>query len=227
MDEVSWMGPLAAAMGEDFGFTLDTPIAEYSPEAYHALLYGSPKKYHVHRFFGKEEHEQFTAFEGVVNTVERRMKMNGVLGEGYEDFVEDVPCPRCRGRRLSDHILAVTVGGLNIDEITRLSVARMLEFVNTLTLTPTEATIAEEILKEIRARLGFLCNVGLHYLTLARKAGTLSGGEAQRIRLATQIGSSLVGVMYILDEPSIGLHQRDNGKLIKTLADLRDLGNRL
>ncbi|MBQ2718822.1 MAG: excinuclease ABC subunit UvrA [Clostridia bacterium] len=225
MGEDSWMGPLVAAMGEDYGFTLDTPIAEYSPEAYEALLYGSPKKYHVTRYFGKEAHEQFTAFEGLVNTVERRMKMGGMMGAGYEDFIEEIPCPRCRGRRLSDEVLSVTVGGLNIDEITHLSIARMLEFVNALTLTPTEETIAGEILKEIRARLGFLASVGLDYLDLARKAGTLSGGEAQRIRLATQIGSALVGVMYILDEPSIGLHQRDNDKLIATLKRLAELGN--
>ena len=225
MGEDSWTGPVAAALGEDLGFTLDTPIADFSPEAYHALLYGHPKKYHVVRYFGKERHEQLAAFEGIINTIERRMRMNGVMSQGYEDFIEDVPCPTCRGRRLSDHVLAVTVGGLNIDEITRLSVARMLEFVNALTLTPTEATIAGEILKEIRARLGFLSAVGLEYLDLARKAGTLSGGEAQRIRLATQIGSALTGVMYILDEPSIGLHQRDNGKLIATLKNLRDLGN--
>ena len=225
MGEDSWTGPVAAALGEDLGFTLDTPIADFSPEAYHALLYGHPKKYHVVRYFGKERHEQLAAFEGIINTIERRMRMNGVMSEGYEDFVEDVPCPTCRGRRLSDHVLAVTVGGLNIDEITRLSIARMLEFVNALSLTPTEATIAGEILKEIRARLGFLAAVGLDYLDLARKAGTLSGGEAQRIRLATQIGSALTGVMYILDEPSIGLHQRDNGKLIATLKSLRDLGN--
>ena len=225
MGEDSWTGPVAAALGEDLGFTLDTPIADFSPEAYHALLYGHPKKYHVVRYFGKERHEQLAALEGIINTIERRMRMNGVMSQGYEDFIEDVPCPTCRGRRLSDHVLAVTVGGLNIDEITRLSVARMLEFVNALTLTPTEATIAGEILKEIRARLGFLSAVGLEYLDLARKAGTLSGGEAQRIRLATQIGSALTGVMYILDEPSIGLHQRDNGKLIATLKNLRDLGN--
>ena len=225
MGEDSWMGPLVAAVGEDFGFTLDTPLSEYSPEAWRALLYGTPKKYHVTRYFGKEEHEQFTAFEGLIPTIERRMRMNGVMGESYEDFIEEIPCPRCRGRRLSDHILAVTVGGLNIDEMTRLSVARMLEFVNALTLTETEETIARDILKEIRARLGFLASVGLEYLDLARRAGTLSGGEAQRIRLATQIGSALTGVMYILDEPSIGLHQRDNGKLIATLKSLRDLGN--
>ena len=225
MTEESWMGPIVAAMGKDLGFTLDTPLCEFSAEAYQALLYGYPKKYHVVRWFGKEKHEQLTAFEGLLPTIERRMKMNGIMSEGYEEFVEDVPCPTCRGRRLSDHILAVTVGGLNIDEITRLSVTRMLEFVNGLTLTKSEATIAAEILKEIRARLSFLAAVGLDYLDLARKAGTLSGGEAQRIRLATQIGSALTGVMYILDEPSIGLHQRDNGKLIATLKRLRDLGN--
>ena len=225
MTEESWMGPIVAAMGKDLGFTLDTPLCEFSAEAYQALLYGYPKKYHVVRWFGKEKHEQLTAFEGLLPTIERRMKMNGIMSEGYEEFVEDVPCPTCRGRRLSDHILAVTVGGLNIDEITRLSVTRMLEFVNGLTLTASEATIAAEILKEIRARLSFLAAVGLDYLDLARKAGTLSGGEAQRIRLATQIGSALTGVMYILDEPSIGLHQRDNGKLIATLKRLRDLGN--
>ena len=225
MGEDSWMGPLVAAVGGDLGFTLDTPLRDYTPEAWQALLYGYPKKYHVTRYFGKEEHEQLTAFEGLIPTIERRMRMNGVMGESYEDFIEEIPCPRCRGRRLSDHILAVTVGGLNIDEMTRLSVARMLEFVNALTLTETEAMIAGEILKEIRARLGFLASVGLEYLDLARKAGTLSGGEAQRIRLATQIGSALTGVMYILDEPSIGLHQRDNGKLIATLKRLRDLGN--
>ncbi len=225
MNEESWMGPLVAAMGEDFGFTLDTPICEYSDEAYRVLMYGAPRKYHVRRYFGKEEHEQFTAFLGVIPTIERRMKMGGAMGAGYEELVEDIPCPTCRGRRLADHILAVTVGGLNIDELTRLSVARMLTFVNSLTLTPTEEAIAAEILKEIRARLGFLLSVGLEYLDLARKAGTLSGGEAQRIRLATQIGSALTGVMYILDEPSIGLHQRDNDKLIATLKSLRDLGN--
>ncbi len=225
MTEDSWMGPIVAAVGEDLGFTLDTPIREFSEEAYRALLYGYPKKYQVTRYFGKEEHEQFTAFAGVIPTVERRMQMNGAMGEGYEEFVEDIPCPRCRGRRLSDTVLAVTVGGLNIDEICRLSVSRMLEFVNGLSLSESEAVIARDILKEIRSRLGFLCSVGLDYLDLARKAGTLSGGEAQRIRLATQIGSALTGVMYILDEPSIGLHQRDNHKLIATLKSLRDLGN--
>ncbi len=225
LNEESWMGPLLAAVGKDFGFTLDTPIDEYSEEAYRVLMYGAPNKYHVRRYFGKEEHEQLSAYAGLIPTIERRMKMGGMMGSGYEELVEDIPCPTCRGRRLADHILAVTVGGLNIDEMTRLSVARMLEFVNSLSLTEKEESIAAEILKEIRARLGFLLSVGLEYLDLARKAGTLSGGEAQRIRLATQIGSALTGVMYILDEPSIGLHQRDNDKLIGTLKSLRDLGN--
>jgi excinuclease ABC subunit A len=150
----------------------------------------------------------------------------GQMGEGYYDeFMEDSPCPKCKGRRLSDVVLAVTVGGLNIDEICRLSVRNMLTFIENLTFEASEYLIAREILKEIKARLSFLCSVGLDYLNLARKAGTLSGGEAQRIRLATQIGSGLVGVLYILDEPSIGLHQRDNDKLIATLKNLRDIGN--
>jgi excinuclease ABC subunit A len=155
--------------------------------------------------------------------MEKRMRMAG--GDYYQQFVEEVDCPACRGRRLSDMVLGVTVGGLNIDEICRLSIDNMLEFVNNIKLTETEEKIAKEVLKEIRERLSFLISVGLNYLNLARTAGTLSGGEAQRIRLATQIGSSLTGVLYILDEPSIGLHQRDNGKLIGTLKRLRDLGN--
>jgi excinuclease ABC subunit A len=146
-------------------------------------------------------------------------------GEYYNEFMDFVPCPSCKGKRLSPEILSVTVGGLNIYELCSLNVVKALDFFDTLTLTQTEQQIAREILKEIRARLGFLKSVGLEYLTLWRKAGTLSGGEAQRIRLATQIGSALVGVMYILDEPSIGLHQRDNSKLIETLCHLRDTGN--
>ena len=156
--------------------------------------------------------------------IERRMKMN-VIGEYYDDFVEDAPCPECGGKRLSPNILAVTVGGKNIHEFCDMCVKDALAFVEGLTLTESEALIAREILKEVKSRLGFLVSVGLDYLTLTRRAGTLSGGEAQRIRLATQIGSSLMGVLYILDEPSIGLHQRDNGKLIRTLQRLRDLGN--
>ncbi len=224
MTEDSWTGPLIAAVGEDFGFTLDTPLSEFSDEAMHALMYGAgPKKYNVTRYFGGEGREQTTTFDGIVRIIEKRMKMMG--GDYYQQFVEEVACPRCHGRRLSDMVLGVTVGGLNIDEICRLSIDKMLHFVENLTLGESEAKIAKEVLKEIKARLNFLVRVGLDYLNLARTAGTLSGGEAQRIRLATQIGSSLTGVLYILDEPSIGLHQRDNGKLIGTLKNLRDLGN--
>ena len=224
MTEDSWTGPLIAAVGEDFGFTLDTPLSEFSEEAMNVLMYGAgPKKYRVTRYFGGQGKEQLTTFDGIVHIIEKRMKMMG--GDYYQEFVEEVACPKCRGRRLSDMVLGVTVGGLNIDEICKLSVEKMLDFVNGLTLTDSDMQIAREVLKEIRARLSFLLRVGLDYLNLARTAGTLSGGEAQRIRLATQIGSSLTGVLYILDEPSIGLHQRDNGKLIETLKSLRDLGN--
>ena len=224
MTEDSWTGPLIAAALKDYGVTLDTPISEFSEEAFNALMYGTgDKSYNVVRYFGGEGRSQVTTYDGVVRIIEKRMRMQG--GDYYQEFVEQVDCPRCRGRRLSDMVLGVTVGGLNIDEICRLSVEKMLEFVESLTFGESEAKIAKEVLKEIKARLRFLISVGLDYLNLARTAGTLSGGEAQRIRLATQIGSALTGVLYILDEPSIGLHQRDNWKLIGTLKNLRDLGN--
>ncbi len=224
MTEESWTGPLVAAVGEDFGFTLDTPIADYSEEAFKALMYGvSGKKYYVTRYFDGTTRDQHTSFDGIVPIIEKRMKMMG--GDYYQQFVEEIACPKCGGRRLSDMVLGVTVGGLNIDEICRLSIDKMLKFVDSIALSESEMKIAKEVLKEIKARLNFLVRVGLNYLNLARTAGTLSGGEAQRIRLATQIGSSLTGVLYILDEPSIGLHQRDNDKLISTLKNLRDLGN--
>lgn len=224
LTEDSWTGPLVAAVGRDFGFTLDTKLSDFSPEAMNALLYGAGNKhYTVTRYFGGTGRDQTTTFDGIVHMIEKRMKMAG--GDYYQQFVEEVDCPACKGRRLSDMVLGVTVGGLNIDEICRLSVDKMLKFINGLTLSETEEKIAREVLKEIRSRLSFLISVGLDYLNLARTAGTLSGGEAQRIRLATQIGSSLTGVLYILDEPSIGLHQRDNTKLIGTLKRLRDLGN--
>ncbi len=220
-----WNGPLFAAVGERHGFTMNTPVKDFTAEQLNVLYYGSDgEKYHVVRYFGGEAHEQVVPFDGLVPMIEKRMNMNGI-GEYYDDFIEDAPCPECGGKRLSKTVLAVTVGGKNIDDFCNLSVGDALDFVNGLTLTETEQTIAKEILKEVRARLGFLISVGLDYLTLARRAGTLSGGEAQRIRLATQIGSSLMGVLYILDEPSIGLHQRDNVKLIRTLQRLRDLGN--
>ena len=224
MSEDSWTGPLLAAVGEKYGFTLDTPLADFSPEAMHALMYGTGDvTYDVVRYFGGQGKKQSIRFDGIIAMIEKRMRMQG--GDYYQEFVEEVPCKSCGGRRLSDAVLAVTVGGLNIDEICHLSIASMLEFVSSLTFSESEMQIAREVLKEIRARLQFLVSVGLDYLNLARKAGTLSGGEAQRIRLATQIGSALTGVLYILDEPSIGLHQRDNAKLIGTLERLRDLGN--
>ena len=224
MTEDSWTGPLLAKVGECFGFTLDTPLGDYSKEAMHALMYGTgARRYSVTRYFGGLGREQYTTFDGIIPMIEKRMKMQG--GDYYQEFVEEVACPACQGRRLSDMVLGVTVGGLNIDEICRLSIDRMLTFVEELSFGEEQAKIAKEILKEIKARLSFLVSVGLEYLNLARTAGTLSGGEAQRIRLATQIGSALTGVLYILDEPSIGLHQRDNGKLIGTLKNLRDLGN--
>ncbi len=224
LEEESWNGPLFAAVGNKFGFSLETPIKDFTEEQYQILLYGSGnERYDVHRWYGHQEHHQLAKFEGLVPMVQNRMQMIG--NDYYAQFVEEAPCPVCHGQRLSPTVLAVTVGGLNIQELCSLSVGKALDFINSLTLTETEMTIASEILKEIRERLSFLISVGLNYLTLSRKAGSLSGGEAQRIRLATQIGSSLVGVLYILDEPSIGLHQRDNTKLIATLKRLRDLGN--
>lgn len=226
LGDETWNGPLFAAVGDRFGFTLDTPIERLTEEQYKILMYGSgEERYDIRRFFGKEEKHQVTTFDGLIPIISSRAAMNGEWAEYYQQFMEERPCPTCGGRRLSPTSLSVTVGGKNIHEFCSLSIGHALEFVNGLRLTETEQKISTEILKEIRSRLGFLISVGLDYLTLSRKAGTLSGGEAQRIRLATQIGSSLVGVMYVLDEPSIGLHQRDNSKLIGTLKRLRDLGN--
>ena len=222
--EETWNGPLIEAVGKEYGFDLDTPIENYSQEALQVLLRGTgAKKYRAMRYFGGESRETYSAWNGILNIIETRMTQSG--GEYYNEFMDFIPCPACKGKRLSPEILSVTVGGLNIYELCSLNVSRALQFFEELKLDHTEEQIAREILKEIRARLGFLKSVGLDYLTLWRKSGTLSGGEAQRIRLATQIGSSLVGVMYILDEPSIGLHQRDNSKLIGTLCRLRDTGN--
>ena len=227
LEEESWNGPLFRAVGERHGFTLDTPLKDYSKKAMQTLLYGSGNDmYEVTRYFGGAAHRQKVKFEGLLPMIEARMRTpSGGVDDYYMTFVEETPCPVCAGRRLCPTSLAVTVGECNIDEFCAKSVTKALDYVNSLTLTESEQTIAREILKEVRARLNFLRSVGLEYLTQSRCAGTLSGGEAQRIRLATQIGSSLVGVLYILDEPSIGLHQRDNSKLIATLKQLRDLGN--
>ena len=226
MTEDSWTGPLLAAVLAPFGVSLDTPLRDYPPEAMDALLHGTgERRYDIVRYFGGDGKRQMAPWTGVINIITQRTEMNGFERDYYEQFMEVADCKVCHGSRLSDSILSVTVGGKNIDEFCRLSIRDALAFAEDLQLSEMEATIAREILKEVRSRLSFLISVGLDYLTLARSAGTLSGGEAQRIRLATQIGSSLVGVLYILDEPSIGLHQRDNTKLIATLKKLRDLGN--
>lgn len=225
LEEESWNGPLFIAVGERFGFDLDTPLEKFSDEAMNILLNGSGNEtYDVIRYFGGEAHKQKAKFDGLLNIIQQRMNMQN-NNDYYDEFVEDAPCPACNGRRLAPAPLSVTVGDLSIDKFCDMQIKYELDAINNLGLTSTEEAIAKEILKEIRSRLGFLSSVGLDYLTLSRRAGSLSGGEAQRIRLATQIGSSLVGVLYILDEPSIGLHQRDNSKLIATLKKLRDMGN--
>ena len=218
------------ALGKRFGFTLDTPLSDFSEEAMDALLYGTkgePLELSVKRFAAGTTMSQ--PFEGIVNNLERRYHETNseYMRAEIEDCMSEVPCPTCHGRRLKKEILAVTVGGMNIAEYCELSVGKALAFIQGLELTDMQHKIGDRVIKEIVDRLGFLQSVGLEYLTLSRASGTLSGGESQRIRLATQIGSSLMGVLYILDEPSIGLHQRDNDKLLATLKRLRDLGNTL
>ena len=225
LEEESWNGPLFKAVGERFGFDLNTPIYKFTEDMRNILLYGSGDElYTITRWFGGVAHDQKTRFEGLVKMIENRLGQAGT-NDYYEQFIEEAPCPVCNGKRLSPNYLAVTVNDLNIDDFCRLSVEAALDFIEGFEPEGMEKVISAEIIKEIKARLGFLKSVGLEYLTLSRKAGSLSGGEAQRIRLATQIGSALVGVLYILDEPSIGLHQRDNSKLIDTLKKLRDIGN--
>ena len=222
----SWNGPLVAAVGKKYGFTLDDPLCEFTPEAMHALLWGTgDEEYDVVRYFGKMPRRSFSKWDGVIPIINARVNMSSAEADYYQQFMEESTCPECGGKRLNPSALSVTVGGMDITSLCDLSVTDALDFLNQLTFTPSEEMIAREIMKELRSRLTFLINVGLDYLTLSRRAGTLSGGEAQRIRLATQIGSALTGVMYVLDEPSIGLHQRDNGRLISTLKRLRDLGN--
>ena len=222
----SWSGPLVAAVGERHGFTMDMPLEDFSPEAKKALLYGTGDEvYDIRRSFSGPPRPQRVLYKGIIPTIEERMEQNGSDAEYYEQFLEESDCPECGGSRLSQTARAVTVGDMTISALCALPVTKSKEFIENLRFSEAETEVAREILKELRARLGFLISVGLDYLTLSRKSGTLSGGEAQRIRLATQIGSSLAGVLYILDEPSIGLHQRDNHLLIETLKSLRDLGN--
>ena len=216
------------ALAKKYNFKLTTPVKDLPDEVVQILLYGnSGEKLDLHYDSNRGQGLLKQPFEGIINNLERRHKetQSYAMRWELEQYMSEHTCPDCHGKRLKKEVLAVTVGGLSISDFTALSVSAALEFINNLRLTEKESLIAENILKEIRSRLSFLQSVGLPYLTLSRSAGTLSGGEAQRIRLATQIGSSLMGVLYILDEPSIGLHQRDNEKLLGTLRNLRDLGN--
>ena len=219
------------AVADYAGFSLDTPIEDLDESEVRLLLYGSGKEKIKFRYRDLRGRNRLfdVPYEGVIPNLERRYResQSDWARDDTEQYMSRNHCPACQGGRLRPEALAVTIGGINIDTLTRLSVEKALEFFNELQLSERDNLIAYQILKEIKSRLGFLVNVGLDYLTLARSAGSLSGGEAQRIRLATQIGSSLMGVLYILDEPSIGLHQRDNARLIKTLKELRDLGNTL
>ena len=218
------------ALAEKHSFSVDRPISEIPDKAIDDILYGTKgEKLLIKRPRSQGGGQFYTDFEGIACNLERRYKETNsqYSRDVLEDYMSDVECPECHGERLNPAALSVTVGGLNISDFCKMSVVGALDFVEKLELSDRDALIAGQILKEIKSRLGFLRSVGLEYLTLSRSAGTLSGGESQRIRLATQIGSSLVGVLYILDEPSIGLHQRDNDKLIATLKRLRDLGNTL
>ena len=218
------------AMGKRYSFTLDTPVKDFSPEAWNAILYGTgTEKITITYESAAGRGEYSTAFEGVIPTLQRRYRetTSDAMKQAYEEYMAEEPCPDCHGQRLKPEALAVTVGGKNLAQVSALCIRDARTFFAGLTLTEKEQMIAAQILKEINARLGFLIDVGLGYLTLSRAAASLSGGEAQRIRLATQIGSALMGVLYILDEPSIGLHQRDNDKLLATLKHLRDQGNTL
>ncbi len=228
--EESWYRNMVVAVLEYYGYTDETPFREVDKEVLDIILYGSGgRKFNVRHRGKYGERVYSVAIEGVLNNLHRRYTEthSDYIKNYIEGFMSTIPCPVCHGTRLKEEVLAVRVGGKNIAEITDMSVAEALDFFENLKLGGNKEIIAHQILKEIKERLGFLVNVGLDYLTLSRASGTLSGGEAQRIRLATQIGSSLVGVLYILDEPSIGLHQRDNQRLIGTLRRLTDLGNTL
>ena len=229
-DKGSFTNAILQALCKAYHFSLDTPFEEYPESVKNIILHGTDGKTVDVYYEGQRGKGVYpVAFEGLIKNVERRYRETGseTMKQEYESFMQFTPCKLCGGMRLKREALAVTVADKNIYEITSLSITKLQEFLNTLSLTKNEELIGGQILKEIRARVGFLVNVGLGYLSLSRATGTLSGGEAQRIRLATQIGSGLVGVCYILDEPSIGLHQRDNDKLLAALKNLRDLGNTL
>lgn len=227
-DKGSYTRAILDALAKEYKFRLDTPFEKYPKKIHDLLIYGTDgKEVKVHYKGQRGEGIYDVAFEGLIQNVARRYRetFSESTKAEYETFMRITPCPACNGKRLKKESLAVTVGDLNIFDATNMSIVKFREFLDELQLTQMQQAIGAQILKEIRARVTFLINVGLDYLSLARATGTLSGGEAQRIRLATQIGSGLVGVAYILDEPSIGLHQRDNNKLLKTLLHLRDLGN--
>ena len=229
-DERSGAGMIFDALARHYGFSIETPFEELTEKQRSLILYGSgEEKIRVRFESGNGFREYSTAFEGVIPSLERRYAetQSDMMKAAYEEYMSAQPCPVCFGKRLKKESLAVTVNGLNIIEVCDRNIRSAREFLNHLTLGENQTLIAKPILREVDARLGFLCDVGLDYLTLSRAAATLSGGEAQRIRLATQIGSGLMGVLYVLDEPSIGLHQRDNRKLLSTLKHLRDLGNTL
>jgi excinuclease ABC subunit A len=222
----SYTYQIMQSIAKHYGFSLDTPFNELPKKIQNVILYGSGNEKILFKYDGGS----YTArFDGIVNIVERRYKetTSETMKQYYEGFMSNITCPECKGERLRKESLAFTVGDMNITKLTNLPIGDVSDLLDRIELSESESMIAAPILKEIKARIGFLISVGLDYLTLARSSGTLSGGEAQRIRLATQIGSGLTGVLYILDEPSIGLHQRDNDKLIKTLMHLRDLGNTL
>ncbi len=227
MDTKGWTGRLTEQVLEKFGFDVKTPVKDLSAKAYNALLYGTGDELYEVKYNGKP---YAVHFHGIINDINRRYAMsinNPDQREYYENFMDNVTCTECGGKRLKKEPLAVTCGGKNIAQVCDMPVSKSLEFFNNIKMSRKNEIIAKDILKEVKERLGFLKSVGLEYLSLSRASGTLSGGESQRIRLATQIGSSLMGVLYILDEPSIGLHQRDNAKLITTLKTLRDMGNTL
>lgn len=225
----SMTGVLFQSLAEKYGFSLDVPFEELSDEAKDIIFFGTKGEKVRITYTGTNGKGTYDySFEGIINNLQRRYsETSEFMRSEYEAFMTNITCPSCKGRRLRPEVLAITINNKNISEVTEMSITEIQKFFNSLELTERENMIAERILKEINARIGFLVDVGLDYLTLSRSAGTLSGGESQRIRLATQIGSGLVGVLYILDEPSIGLHQRDNDKLLKTLKHLRDIGNSL